>query len=66
MSNGSDNIQVELVKLVSGERLLRLSDLSAGLAFEKKLEPLSSVARQKQSLFSVFHAALSRQDRAAD
>jgi len=57
-----DKIQVELLKLATGERLLRLSDPPSGLALEKKLDPQQPVARQKETLFSIFEAALVRAD----
>jgi hypothetical protein len=55
-----DKIQVDLIKLASGERLLRLTDLPSGLALEKKVDPRQPVLRQKERLFSVFEAALTR------
>jgi hypothetical protein len=54
------NIEVELIKLVTGERLLRLSEPRSGLALEKKLDAKQPVVRQKQQLFTVFEAALAR------
>jgi hypothetical protein len=54
------NIQVELIKLISGERLLRLTDLASGLAVEKKIKAEQAVVRQKERLFSVLEAALIR------
>ena len=59
------NIQIELIKLVSGERLLRLTEPQSGLALEKKLDPQKPVASQKEKLFGVFEAALARADLAA-
>ena len=55
-----DKIQVDLIKLAGGERLLRLTDLPSGLALEKKVDPRQPVLRQKERLFSVFEAALTR------
>jgi hypothetical protein len=55
-----DKIQIDLIKLAGGERLLRLSETRSGLALEKKLDPRQSVAVQKESLFGVFEAALAR------
>jgi hypothetical protein len=55
-----DKIQIDLIKLVSGERLLRLTDLPSRLALEKKLDPQKPVASQKKRLFTVFEAALAR------
>ncbi len=57
MDHGSD-IQVDLIKLMGGERLLRLSYGPLGLALEKKLDPQQAVVRQKQQLLAVFEAAL--------
>ena len=59
MSN-RDKIQVDLIKLAGGERLLRLTDLPSGLALEKKVDPRQPVLRQKKRLFSVFEAALTQ------
>ena len=55
-----DKIQVDLIKLAGGERLLRLTDLPSGLALEKKVDPRQPVLRQKKRLFSVFEAALTQ------
>ena len=55
-----DKIQVDLIKLAGGERLLRLTDLPSGLALEKKVDSRQPVLRQKERLFSVFEAALTR------
>ncbi len=59
MTNHSD-IQMELIKLEGGDRLLRLSDLLSGLALEKKIDPNQPVARQKERLLGVFNAASSQ------
>jgi hypothetical protein len=55
-----DKIQIELIKLVSGDRLLRFTDLPSGLALEKKLDPQHPIALQKERLFAVFEAALAQ------
>ena len=55
-----DQIQIDLIKLISGERLLRLTEPQSGLALEKKLDPMQPVVRQRERLFSVFEAALAR------
>ncbi len=54
------NIQIDLIKLVGGERLLRLTEPQSGLSLEKKLDPQKPVARQKEKLLGVFDAALAR------
>jgi hypothetical protein len=58
-------IQVDLIKLIGGERLLRLTYGPLGLALEKKLDPKQAVIRQKQQLFSVFEAALAEAELSA-
>jgi hypothetical protein len=55
-----DKVQIDLIKLVGGERLLRLTEPQSGLALEKKLDPTQSVVAQKKRLLSVFEAALAR------
>jgi hypothetical protein len=55
-----DKIQFELLKLTSGERLLRLTDPQSGLSLGEKLCPADSVVRQKEKLFRMFDAALAR------
>ena len=53
-------IQIDLIKLVSGERLFRLTEPQSGLTLEKKLDPKEPVVRQKERLLGVFDAALAR------
>jgi hypothetical protein len=55
-----DKIQFDLIKLVGGERLLRLTEPQSGLSLEKKLAPADAVVRQKEKLLRVFEAALAR------
>ena len=59
------NIQIELLKLTGGDRLLRLSDPESGLALERKLDPKEPVVRQKNRLRAAFEAALARCELAA-
>jgi hypothetical protein len=54
-----------LVKLLSGGRILRLSELPSGLALEKKLAPTDAVVPQKERLFRAFAAALAGVEPAA-
>jgi len=58
--NHRDKIQVDLIKLVGGERLMRLTYLPSGLVLEKKLDPKQALVRQKERLFGVFEAALAQ------
>jgi len=60
-----NKIQIDLIKLVSGERLLRLTEPQSGLSLEKKLDPKLPVVRQKERLLGVFEAALARAELAA-
>ena len=55
-----DKIQIELIKLKGGERLLRLTEPKSGLSLERKLDSKRPVVDQKKRLLSVFGAALAR------
>ena len=55
-----NKIQIDLIKLVGGERLLRLTEPASGLSLERKLDPKQAVACQKERLLGVFEAALAR------
>ena len=55
-----EKIQFDLVKLLNGERILRLTDPQSGLSLEKKLTPAEAIVRQKERLLQVFDAALAR------
>ena len=54
-------IQIDLVKLADGTRLLRLADAASRLCLEKRLDPSASVHRQKQHWLHVFRDLLSRE-----
>jgi hypothetical protein len=54
------NIEMDLVKLSDGGRLLRLFDRGTGMALERKVDSKKPVVRQKQQLLVVFEAALER------
>ena len=58
-------IQIDLIELVSGERVLRLTEQQSGLSLEKKLDAKQPVVRQKQRLLGVFEAALARAELSA-
>jgi len=57
---GHDKIQFDLLKLLNGERILRLTDRQSGLCLEKKLNPAEAVVGQKDRLVQVFEAALAQ------
>jgi hypothetical protein len=53
-------IEVDLIKLADGDRLLRLTERGTGLALEKKLDAQQPVVRQKLQLLGIFKAALAQ------
>jgi hypothetical protein len=55
------DIELLLVKLADGGRILRLSESRSGLCLEKRLEPQESVARQKERWRQVFLSMLERE-----
>jgi len=57
-----DKIQMELIKLKGGERLLRLTEPRSGLSLERKLDSKRPVIDQKKQLISVFEAALAQSE----
>ena len=54
-------IQIDLVKLADGSRLVRLSDTASRPCLEKRLDPSASVLRQKQHWLHVFRDLLLRE-----
>ncbi len=58
--NYRKRIEVDLIKLTDGARLLRLTEHETGLALEKRLNRTQSVVRQKQQLLALFKAALAQ------
>lgn len=58
--NPSKQIEVDLIKLTDGVRLLRLTERVSGLSLEKKLDARQSVVRQKQRLIALFNATLAQ------
>ena len=55
-----NKIQLDLVKLLNGERLLRLTEPQSGLTLEKKLASTDAVVRQKEKFLRALEAALAR------
>src|SRR4029077_21136101 len=52
-----NTIQIELIKLATGARLLRLTEPKSGLALGRKLDPKVQVSAQKEALAKVYQAA---------
>jgi hypothetical protein len=57
-----DKIQIELIRLKGGERVLRLTEPQSGLSLERKLDSKRPVVDQKKQLVSVFEAALAQSE----
>jgi hypothetical protein len=55
------DVELLLLKLADGGRILRFSDPRSGLSLEKRHESEESVARQKRRWMRVFLALLDRQ-----
>jgi hypothetical protein len=55
-----ESIQIELIKLADGGRLMRLTEPESGLSLERRLNDQLPVARQKKSLLDAFEAAISQ------
>ena len=60
MSPKRGDIEIELIKLVGGVRLVRFTEPKSGLALERKLDPNRPVNDQKKALAKVFQAALTQ------
>lgn len=56
----SADIQIELLKLANGERMLRFEHASSGLSLEKRLDVNTPVAMQKERWLRSFSALLAR------
>ena len=55
------NVELLLLKLADGERILRWSEQGSGLCLEKRLDSKEPVARQKDRWQKVFLAMLERE-----
>jgi len=55
------HVEMLLLKLADGGRILRLSEPQSGLCLEKRLDAHGSVARQKERWMHVFMAMLERE-----
>jgi hypothetical protein len=58
----TDNIQITLLRLKDGSRLLRLSESETGLALERTLNPNRPLLRQKQQLKALFESMIQRSE----
>jgi hypothetical protein len=55
-----NKIQVELIKLVGGARLMRLTYSPLDLVLERQLDVNHALSQQQERLFGVFEAALAQ------
>lgn len=60
-----NQIQIDLIKLTDGNRLLRLTDPTSGMSLECKIDMAKPVHNQKERLLTVFEAALARAEAVA-
>lgn len=54
----TDNIQITLLRLKDGSRLIRLTESETGLALERALNPNRPLLRQKQQLKALFESMI--------
>ncbi|MBK8095334.1 MAG: hypothetical protein IPK32_26025 [Verrucomicrobiaceae bacterium] len=58
----AENVQIALLKLKDGSRLLRLTEPETGLALERTLNPRRPLLAQKQRLKALFESMIQRAD----
>jgi hypothetical protein len=56
----AETIQITLLRLKDGTRLLRLTESETGLALERALNPNLPLLKQKQTLSALFDSMLQR------
>jgi hypothetical protein len=56
----AETIQITLLRLKDGTRLLRLTESETGLALERVLNPNRPLLQQKQTLRALFDSMLQR------
>ena len=54
----NNSLQIQLVTLANGQRLLRLADEATGLTLERRLNPEQPLVAQKTKLGQMFEAML--------
>jgi hypothetical protein len=55
-----NKIEIELIKLASGARLLRFTEPKSGLTLERQIDPNRPISAQKDALAKIFQAALTQ------
>jgi hypothetical protein len=53
-------IQIDLIKLAEGGRLLRVTEPQSGLSLERKIDHKRPIHDQKRQLIEIFEATLAR------
>jgi len=60
-----EDIVIELIRLESGDSVLRLTDPASGLCLQRMMDRQKAVLAQKNNLMSVFQAALAKAENIA-
>jgi len=58
-------LQIELLKLADGSRILRVTDSLSATALERRLDPTQPVVRQKETVARALRAVLDRELKAS-
>ena len=58
-------IELLMLKLADGARVLRLTEPTSGISLEKRLDPRESIAQQTEKWKNTFHSLLERETGAA-
>ena len=53
-------VQIDLIKLAEGGRLLRVTEPQSGLSLERKVDNKRPIHDQKRQLIEIFEATLAR------
>jgi hypothetical protein len=56
----AENIQITLLKLNDGTRLLRLTEPESGLSLERAIDPNQPLLKQKKQMQMLFGVTLAR------
>ena len=59
--NSPEPLQIELLQLADGARILRVTDSLTATALERRLDPAQPVVRQKETVARALRAVLDRE-----
>jgi hypothetical protein len=63
--NPPASLQIEMVKLVDGTRVLRVTDAATATTLERRVDPAQPVVRQKEMVAHALRAVLDRELKSA-